>query len=142
MIHTSRADTTILAYEDLHSVFDFNRTPLVPFGTKYLVFVDPSECTRFGPHMLNVFVVGGTPLHNCLIDLFCHDTRAHTPACTYKLYPTNYSMLVISKGDRTIIAAADLLDACKLIVPANEAVTIINLPEAFGMRLKTSNDSK
>ena len=58
LLRTSRTNTKISAYEDLHGAFDFNRTPMAPFGTKGLAFVDPDERTTFGPHALEVFVVG------------------------------------------------------------------------------------
>ncbi len=68
-----------------------------------------------------MFVVGRAPAHYRLLDFFCPETKGYMTTGTYKLYPTNCSMPAISKGDRTIIAAADLLDACKVTVPANGA---------------------
>ena len=92
---------------------------MAPFGTKGLAFVDPAERTIFGPHALDVFVVGRAPAHYRLLEFFCPETRGYMTTGTYKLYPMHCSMPAISEGDRTIIAAADLLDACKVIVPAH-----------------------
>ena len=54
-----------------------------------------------------------------LTRFFCLESRGYMITGTYRPYPKNYSMPAISEGDRTITAAADLLDACKKIVPAN-----------------------
>ena len=78
MLHTSKANTTILAYEDLYDVFDFNHTPLAPFRKKGLVFVNPTKCTLFRPQTLDVFVVGRAPLHYVLLTQFV----SQTPECT------------------------------------------------------------
>ncbi len=70
LLQTSRTNAKISAYEDPHDAFDFNRTPMAPFGTKGLAFVDLDERTTFSPHALDVFVVGRAPAHYQLLEFF------------------------------------------------------------------------
>ena len=94
---------------------------MAPFGTKGLAFVNPDGRTTFGPHALYVFVVGRSPSHYRLLEFFCPETRVYMMTGTYRLYPMNCSMSAIYKGDRMIITATDLLDACEVTVMATGA---------------------
>ena len=59
---------------------------MAPFGTKGLAFVDPYKRRTFGPHALDVFVVGQAPAHCHLLDFF-----VQTPKGTLQRGRTNYT---------------------------------------------------
>ena len=47
MLCTSHNIPGILAHEDLHGKFDFNRTPMAPIGTKGLAFISSKKTKTF-----------------------------------------------------------------------------------------------
>ena len=63
MLHTSRCDPTLSAYDDLEEPFDFNKTPVAPLGTKALIYEDPTVQNSFAPHGIYAFYVSPSKLH-------------------------------------------------------------------------------
>jgi len=56
-------------------------------------------------------------MHYRLPEMFDPNTRSYRTAGTYKLYPTHCKVPTISEADRTIIAAAELLDTIRAQIP-------------------------
>ena len=43
MVRSSRRDSTIFADEDMEGLFDWNRTPIAPLGSKSVIYAEPGE---------------------------------------------------------------------------------------------------
>ena len=58
MLRTSRRNSKISAYQDMKGVFDFNKTPMAPLGTKGLAYIDPDARGIWQAHAQDVFLCG------------------------------------------------------------------------------------
>ena len=56
-------------------------------------------------------------MHYRLLEMFDPNTRSYRTVGTYKLYPSHCKVPTISEADRTIIAAAELLDTIRVQIP-------------------------
>jgi hypothetical protein len=55
------------ADQELYGLFNFNKMPLAPLGTKALVYNNPATCASWAPHATDGFYVGPTINHyRCL----------------------------------------------------------------------------
>ena len=97
--------------------FDFIKTPMSILGTKGLAYLDPDDRASWQPHGVDAFYTGRKPMHYRLLEMFDPNTRSYRTVGTYKLYPSHCKVLTISEADRTIIAAAELLDTIRVQIP-------------------------
>ena len=119
MLRTSRDNAAISAYEALEGPFDFNKTPISILGTRALAYLDPDERTSWQPHGVDVFYTGRCPLHYRMLEFFNPTTRSYRATGTYRLYPTHCKVPTLSEADRTIIAATDLIENMRSMVPTS-----------------------
>jgi hypothetical protein len=63
LLQTSRLNPRLSAHAQLHGMFDFNRTPLAPPGTRALVFEDPKSRESWAPHGKEAWYVGPATEH-------------------------------------------------------------------------------
>ena len=73
MFQTARNDTTKTAYQVTEGEFDWNVTPLVPLGTRGMVFIHPDNCNTFAPHCDIGYVVGRALHHYRLLEFYIQD---------------------------------------------------------------------
>ena len=67
LLRFSRRDPTKSANEEVNGKFDYNKTPLAPFGTKGLVYEDPANRASWAKHETDAYYVGPAPKHyRCL----------------------------------------------------------------------------
>ena len=90
MLRRCRRDRTISAYEALYGVFDFNKTPLAPIGTKALIYKGPDTRASWAPHGIDGYYVGPAKKHYRNLRFWIPTTRQYRISNTYKLYPTHY----------------------------------------------------
>ncbi|KAL7527446.1 hypothetical protein ACHAXR_001968, partial [Thalassiosira sp. AJA248-18] len=109
MLRRCRRDSTISAYEALYGIFDFNKTPLAPIGTKALIYEGPDTRASWAPHGIDGYYVGPAKKHYRNLRFWIPTTRRYRISDTYKLYPTHYRDLSLSELDQSIIAGTDLL---------------------------------
>ncbi len=57
MLRRCQRDRTISTYEALYGVFDFNKTPLAPIGTKALIYEGPDTRALWVPHGIDGYYV-------------------------------------------------------------------------------------
>ena len=116
----SRIDSTKSIYEALNGrKFDLNRTLLAPVGQRTLAFLDPGNFRTWAPHAIDAFTLGFAPDHYQLLSFWNKLTGGCLTTDTYALYPAYFKVPTISKGDRRVMAAVELLDFFKTIVPRN-----------------------
>jgi hypothetical protein len=97
--------------------FNWNQTPLAPVGQRALAFLDPANRLSWAPHAIDAFTIGYAPDHYRLLRFWNKLTGGCMTTGTYALYPAYCKVPAISEGDRTIEAAAELLEIFKEIVP-------------------------
>ena len=95
----------------MKGVFDFNKTPMALLGTKILAYINPDARGSWQAHAQDVFYVGREPLHYRLLRFFNAQTKGYIATGTYKLFPVHCRVPAVSKADRTLQAAAELLEA-------------------------------
>jgi hypothetical protein len=67
LIQFSRRDPTKLANKEVNGIFDYNKTPPAPLGTKGLVYDDPKVQASWAPHGTDAYYVGPELKHyHCL----------------------------------------------------------------------------
>jgi hypothetical protein len=63
LLRTSRINPRLSAWSQVHGIFDFNRTPLAPPGTRVLVHEKPSLRGTWSPHAVDGLYLGPAMLH-------------------------------------------------------------------------------
>ena len=63
MLRPSCINPCLSAEAQLNGALDFNRTPLAPPGTKFLVFEAPGVCRTWAPHGVTGWYIGSAPEH-------------------------------------------------------------------------------
>ena len=122
ILRSSRRDNNKSAYEDFHNrKFDWNKTPLAPIGTKALAYKDPDDRAAWQPHGTDVWYIGPATGHYRLLQFLDPKTGGILTTGTFRLYPAHCRTPTISEGDRTIMAATDLLRALQGIEPQSAA---------------------
>jgi len=96
------------AYEALDGEFDYNKTPLCPFGTKALIYDAPIRRTMWAPHTLDGWHLGPAMQYYRCGQYFINSTRATTIASSTHHFSAHYEMPTISADNNTLIVAAEL----------------------------------
>jgi hypothetical protein len=124
LLRFSRRDPTKSANEEVNGKFDYNKTPLAPFGTKGLVYEDPANRASWAPHGTDAYYVGPAPKHYQCLRFYMPGTQRYRVADTWRLYPTHCATPKISNTERTIIQAMDTLTALGGTVPSSTSESI------------------
>ena len=119
MFRTSRLDITKTTYQETEGAFDWNVTPLVPLGTRGMVFIHPDNHNTFAPHCNTGYVIGRAPHHYRLLKFYIPATCGYRLSDTYRRYPHHCQMPTISEDDHTVEAAADLVKQTKNELPSS-----------------------
>ncbi len=85
----SRCILRVSANQELYGLFDFNKTPLAPLGTKALVYDNPATRASWVPHATDGFYVGPANNHYCCLCFYIPSTRRFCFADTWRLYPAH-----------------------------------------------------
>ncbi|KAL7524003.1 hypothetical protein ACHAXR_000396, partial [Thalassiosira sp. AJA248-18] len=117
MLRTSRRNSKISAYEEMEGNFEYNKTPMAPFGTKAIAYLTLDERALWQMHGYDAYYVGPAKNHYRLLKFYDQTTCNYKITGTYELYPSHCKVPSISEGDRTIIAATDLLHEIGSYVP-------------------------
>ena len=120
ILQTMRADTQKSVYEALNGrKFNLNRNPLAPVGSRALSCLPSSVRNTFQAHAIDTWYVGPSMLNYREIYFSNPNTGYCTISGTYNLFPTHPCMPAISKDDHPLMAATDLLEMFKNIVPVS-----------------------
>ena len=90
--------------------FDFNRTPLAPPGAKALIFEAASRRAAWGPRAVDGWYLGPAMNHYRALIFFIESTRGVRISSNFRLHPTHCKVPTISEEDKTILAAANILN--------------------------------
>jgi hypothetical protein len=119
LLHFSLRDPSKSVNEVVHGPYDFNKTPILPIGTKGLVYDDPAVRTSWAPHGTDAFYIGPTPKHYQCLQFYMPTTQQCCIAYTWRLYPSHGAIPTISTADFTVLAACDVLRTLQNTIPAS-----------------------
>jgi hypothetical protein len=118
LLRQSRLNPRLSAEAQLNGPFDFNRTPMAPPGTRFIVHSKPSVRRSWDAHGVDGWYISHAPEHYRCYQVYVTTTRSQRTADTVEFFPTNVSMPKTSSSDRATFAALDLVDALQNPAPA------------------------
>jgi hypothetical protein len=137
LLRTSRINSRLLAWSQVHGAFDFNRTPLAPPGTRVLVHEKPTLRGTWSPHAVDGWYLGPTMLHFRCYRVWILETTSERIADTVVWFPTKVSMPKSSSTDAAIAAVRDLTSALLHPSPASPLSPISASQHAALQQLST-----
>ena len=122
LLRGSRLNPKLSAHTQLHGIFDFNRTPLVPPGIRVLVHVKPADRTTWSPHAANGWYVGPALDSYRCYTVWMWDTRATRVCDTLTWLPPTLPDLILA-GVRDIVQAIQSPSAGSPLAPLTDSHT-------------------
>ena len=107
----------------MEGIFNFDKTPLAPPGTKVLLYEDPTKRGTWAPHATDSYYIGPAQSHYRSYKFYIPKTRGYRIGKAAKLFPTYCNILQISDKDNIIIAAQDLTKAIQNYKGRNKQLT-------------------
>jgi hypothetical protein len=111
LMRGSRMNPKLSAYAQVHGLFDFNRTPIAPPGTKVLVHEKPDVRGTWSPDAVEGWYVGPAHNHYRCYKLWIKETAAERIADTLTWLPLHVKMPGATPTDAAVAAARDLISA-------------------------------
>ena len=136
LLRTLRINPRLLAWSQVHGLFDFNRTPLAPPGTRVLVH-EPSLRGTWSPHAVDGWYLGPAMLHYRCYRVWILENTLERIADTVVWFPTKVSMPKSSSTDTAIAVARDLTSALLHPSPASPLSPISDSQHAALQQLST-----
>ena len=113
LMRTSRINPQLSAYAQLHGVFDYNRTPLAPPGTRIIAHEKPTQRASWAPHGQDGWYIGPAMEHYRCYKVYINKTRSERTVDTVEFFPTQFTMPRLSSADAAMRAANDLIAALR-----------------------------
>ena len=89
LLRPSRINPRLSTEAQINGVFDFNRTPLAPPGTKFLFFESSADRRNWSPHGVDGWYLCPAPKHYIYYQLFVVKTRSERNAKIVQFFRTN-----------------------------------------------------
>ena len=109
LLRTSRLNPALSAYNQLFGVFDFNKMPLTPPGTRALIFEDPDTRESWAPHGKLAWYVGQAPDHYRCYRFYIPETGGTRISATAEFFPHYSAVPKLSSMDAATHAARNLI---------------------------------
>jgi hypothetical protein len=109
LLRTSRINPRLSAHAQLHGMFDFNKTPLAPPGTRALVFEDPDTRESWAPHGNEAWYLGPALEHYRCYQFYIPDTKGIRITGSCEFFPHHCQTPTISTADAATHAAQELI---------------------------------
>ena len=113
MVRRSRIDPKMSAYTQLLGLFDYNRTPLAPLGTKVFVHERTGQRGLHADHGKVGYVIGNLPRHYRHLYFYLPTTRGNRHTDTYVFIPSAFELPENAAADRAITALEKFTAAMK-----------------------------
>jgi len=117
LLRTSSLNNRLSAYAQVHSTFDFNKTPIGPPGTKVIVHNKPSSRGTWSPHGDEAWYIGPAMNHYRNFTVYVPSTKTIRISDTLAWFPQHITMPTASSADIAMAAAYDLTQA--LLYPSS-----------------------
>ena len=113
MLRSSRVNPKMSAYTAIWGEFDYNKTPIVPPGTKVLAHTKPSNRTSWGVNGEEGWTIGPSPDHYRCINCYFPKTRSQRHVDTVTSFPVTVPFPKLSIEDFLKQAAQDIVTILK-----------------------------
>jgi hypothetical protein len=115
MLRRSRINPKMSAYTQIFGVFDYNRTPLAPIGTRTAVHQRTTQQgrTTFADHGVIGWSIGPAMNHYRHWTFYIPKTRGTRVSDTVVFLPEKYTMPATASSDRATAAIEELTEALK-----------------------------
>ena len=87
LLRKSRINPKLSAYATIHGVFDFNRTPLLPPGSKVLIHDKPGKRASWDTHGTDAWYIGPSLEHYRCVNCYVPSTNSVRTADTLAFFP-------------------------------------------------------
>jgi hypothetical protein len=115
MLRRSRINPKLSAYTQIFGVFDYNRTPLVPIGTRTVVHQRTTQQGRlfFADYGVIGWSIGPAMNHYRHWTFYIPKTRDTRVSDTVVFLPEKYTMPTTASSDRAPAAIEELTEVLK-----------------------------
>lgn len=108
MLRISRINPKLSAHDQVFGVFDYNRTPLAPLGTKFVIHERPTQRASWGNHGKEGWLIGPAMHHYRHYTVIIRDTGGKRVSDTIEFLPMTFVMPTMTADDRVIMALEDI----------------------------------
>ena len=124
LLRPCRYNPKLSAHAALHGIFNFNATPLAPFGTKCLIHEKPDNRASWAPRGTDAWYIGPAMQHYRCVNCFVPATNKTRIADTVQYFPENVPFPQTTTEDLLRNTAQDLLAILNSPTPAAPCITI------------------
>ena len=90
LIRTSRLNPKLSAYAQIHGQFDYNRTPIIPAGTRVIVFENAAQRGTYGAHGTDGWYLGPAMHHYRCYRCYINATGGERTPDTVEFFRTKW----------------------------------------------------
>jgi hypothetical protein len=109
LLRSSRRQPKLSAYACINGVFDFNRSPLAPPGTRVVVHVTPDQRHNMAPHGVDGWYVGPSTEHYRCHKCYIPSTFGVRDALTVDWFPHTVPFPKVTTDEYLHQTASDML---------------------------------
>ena len=109
LLCNSRQHPHLSAYTNLNGIFNLNRTPMAPPGTKVVLYKSPDKRESWAPHGKLTWYIGPVMEHYHNMTYYIPETDGTRKLATAQFFPYNQTLPHISNLDALTIAVDDLI---------------------------------
>ena len=109
LLRTSRSNPKLSAYAYLFGIFDYNKSPLVPPGTRVLAHTKPSQQTSWGLKGDQGWTIGPSLDHYRCVKCYFPDTRSERDVDTVTFFPHSIKFPEVNLDDFLRQATYDII---------------------------------
>ena len=119
MLRGSRMNPKLSAWDQVCGVYDYNRTPIGPPGTRVLVHEKSNQRGTWAPHGDDAWYIGPAFEHYRCYKVWTWETRRERETDTISWFPHNVRMPTPSALDRISAGINDIASALKFPTPGS-----------------------
>ena len=109
MVRPSRINPRLSAYNQIHGIFNYEKTPLAPPGCQVIVHERPQERRTWADHGVTGFYIGPAMHHFRNYYSYIPTTRGVRVSNTVEFFPAHVDMPQTSSEDRLAQVTQDLI---------------------------------
>ena len=117
LLRGSRLNPKLSAWAQVNGVFDYQRTPIGPPGTRVLVHDKPDQRSTWSPHGLEAWYIGPALEYYRCFRCWVWDTRKERVCDTLRWHPARVRLPASSSTDTIILCLKDIAAALRHPAP-------------------------
>ena len=139
LLRTSRVNPKLSAWAYLFGMFDFNKCPLAPPGTKVVLHEKPSNRASWAYHGTDGWYIGPSLEHYRCVKIYVPETGAVRNADTVKFFPSTIPLPQTSTEDYLKQASSDILSLLKITLKHSHTYKLEVLQKMQSRKLHASS---